>query len=339
MTPFFSIIIPVYNVAPYLRECLDSVLAQTFGDWEAICIDDGSTDDSGIILDEYAERDKRFKVVHQANAGVSEARNKGLDLARGTWGVFLDGDDMFSQNGLGEIASCANKFIKADLIFFELSRSLADYGDIRGESFLFILSAENSISLQREAWRIAYKRDLIERNQTGRPLRFQPFISTEDVLFAVSAESLSQQIAVSPAIVYYYRVRSGSVENRPPTLRYVHDWLIANRLVLDKLDEIRGFHSLKQCTLFKWMKPYLFYTHRFCIFKVKDCAASQEVCHYVELLRRMDKMCAYGLYEKTVIAILSIFPSIVIARCLVYYISRLRTFLGVRRFIRWFKYG
>ena len=60
MTPLFSIIIPVYNVAPYLRECLDSVLAQTFTDWEAICVDDGSTDGSGVILDEYAAKDKKL---------------------------------------------------------------------------------------------------------------------------------------------------------------------------------------------------------------------------------------------------------------------------------------
>lgn len=78
-TPFFSIIIPVYNVAPYLRECLDSVLAQTFTDWECLCVADGSTDDSGIILDEYAQKDPRFRVFHKKNGGVSAARNLALD--------------------------------------------------------------------------------------------------------------------------------------------------------------------------------------------------------------------------------------------------------------------
>lgn len=68
MKPFFSIIVPVYNVAPYLHECLDSVIAQTFTDWECLCVDDGSTDDSGAILDEYAQKDPRFRVFHQANA-------------------------------------------------------------------------------------------------------------------------------------------------------------------------------------------------------------------------------------------------------------------------------
>lgn len=88
-----SIIIPVYNVAPYLRECLDSVLAQTFTDWEAICVDDGSTDGSGAILDEYAVKDKRLKVYHQENKGVSEARQVGLDTASGMYIGFVDPDD------------------------------------------------------------------------------------------------------------------------------------------------------------------------------------------------------------------------------------------------------
>lgn len=96
----FSIIIPVYNVAPYLRECLDSVLAQTFTDWEAICIDDGSTDGSGAILDEYAAKDKRFRVIHQKNAGVGAARNLGIDTAGGEYVTFLDGDDAYDRSWL-----------------------------------------------------------------------------------------------------------------------------------------------------------------------------------------------------------------------------------------------
>ena len=93
MSTRFSIIIPVYNVAPYLRECLDSVLAQTFADWEAICVDDGSTDGSGAILDEYAAKDSRFRVIHQRNAGVSAARNEALKKAQGEYIAFVDADD------------------------------------------------------------------------------------------------------------------------------------------------------------------------------------------------------------------------------------------------------
>lgn len=95
MTPLFSIIIPVYNIAPYLKECLDSVLSQTFTDWEAVCVDDGSSDGSGAILDEYAARDSRFRIIHQPNAGVSAARNNGMFLAKGWYLTFCDADDMY----------------------------------------------------------------------------------------------------------------------------------------------------------------------------------------------------------------------------------------------------
>ena len=105
MSPRFSIIIPVYNVAPYLRECLDSLLAQTFADWEAVCVDDGSTDGGGAILDEYAARDARFRVFHQPNAGVSAARNFALDNTRGEWIGFLDADDSISSGWLAAAAA------------------------------------------------------------------------------------------------------------------------------------------------------------------------------------------------------------------------------------------
>ena len=99
----FSIIVPVYNVAPYLRECLDSVLAQTFTDWECLCVDDGSADESGSILDEYAQRDSRFLVFPKKNGGVSAARNLALDNAKGEWICFLDGDDVWDVTFLSEI--------------------------------------------------------------------------------------------------------------------------------------------------------------------------------------------------------------------------------------------
>ena len=116
MKPFFSIVVPVFNTAPYLRECLDSVLAQLFDNWECICVDDGSTDGSGTILDEYVARDNRFKVLHQANAGVSAARNAALDIARGEWLCFLDADDKVADYWLQNIAQGAKDHPEADWI-------------------------------------------------------------------------------------------------------------------------------------------------------------------------------------------------------------------------------
>ncbi len=98
--PYFSIIVPVYNVAPYLREALDSVLAQTFTDWECLCVDDGSTDGSGKVLDAYAKRDVRFKVFRKENSGVSSARNYALKKAQGKYLFFLDSDDCIAPECL-----------------------------------------------------------------------------------------------------------------------------------------------------------------------------------------------------------------------------------------------
>ena len=98
-----DIIIPVYNVEPYLRRCLDSMLAQTYTHWRAICVDDGSTDGSPAILDEYADKDSRFKVIHQENSGVSHARNVGLAVADAEYVMFVDSDDFIHPQTL-EIA-------------------------------------------------------------------------------------------------------------------------------------------------------------------------------------------------------------------------------------------
>ena len=91
--PSVSVIIPVYNIESYIEECIESVLAQTWQDYELILVDDGSTDGSGTILDRYGERDKRITVIHKENGGLSSARNAGLDAAIGKYIYFLDGDD------------------------------------------------------------------------------------------------------------------------------------------------------------------------------------------------------------------------------------------------------
>ncbi|MDR2409276.1 MAG: glycosyltransferase, partial [Bacteroidales bacterium] len=91
--PKVSIIIPVYNVEKYLAECLDSAIGQTLRDIEIICVDDGSTDHSPEILDEYVKKDSRITVLHQSNGGPSKARNTGIDIATGEYILFLDSDD------------------------------------------------------------------------------------------------------------------------------------------------------------------------------------------------------------------------------------------------------
>ncbi len=91
--PEISVIVPVYKVEKYLYRCIDSIIAQTFTDWECILVDDGSPDNCPAICDEYAKKDDRIKVIHKKNGGLSDARNAGLDIAKGEWITFIDSDD------------------------------------------------------------------------------------------------------------------------------------------------------------------------------------------------------------------------------------------------------
>lgn len=100
--PYLSIVVPVYNVEQYLSKCIDSILQQTFGDFELILINDGSTDKSGVLCDEYAKKDKRIRTIHQDNAGLSAARNTGIDVAAGEYITFVDSDDWIEPETYAE---------------------------------------------------------------------------------------------------------------------------------------------------------------------------------------------------------------------------------------------
>ncbi len=113
--PSISVIIPVYNVESYLPQCLDSLLAQSYSNFEMILVDDGSPDSSGKICDEYAAKDPRIKVIHQENQGVSTARNNGIDIATGKWITFVDSDDWVDTSFLENFQINKNTF--ADVVF------------------------------------------------------------------------------------------------------------------------------------------------------------------------------------------------------------------------------
>lgn len=115
MNPKISIIVPIYNVESYLRQCLDSILAQTFTNFELILIDDGSPDNCGSICDEYAGIDQRIRVIHKINGGVSSARNIGIELAKGEYIAFVDPDDVIERN-MYEVLVHYSKKHEADMV-------------------------------------------------------------------------------------------------------------------------------------------------------------------------------------------------------------------------------
>lgn len=209
MKPFFSIIVPVYNVAPYLRECLDSVLAQTCTDWECLCVNDGSTDESGAILDEYAQKDSRFRVFHKPNGGVSSARNLALNNAKGEWIGFLDGDDVWAEAWLQNFEYIINLYPQVDLVRFRfnttrqmLCEGVGDYKIFKGEDAQ--TWGWRTFTKGGWSWLNIIKRDLIM-------IRYpQKMWFMEDNLFMLSVAQQIRFAIQAECDGYYYRVREGS---------------------------------------------------------------------------------------------------------------------------------
>lgn len=227
----FSIIIPVYNVAPYLRECLDSVLAQTYTDWEAVCVDDGSTDGSGKILDEYAKNDSHIRVVHKANGGVSSARNRGLEEAKGEWILFLDGDDLWRPEVLATCAEMIKANPDAELVNFSRIRFPQDeepqWPELTGISQVRDLD-QGVIwdDLRYSFCTFAYRSDLVKST------RFPKYVVGEDLLFRAKALMNAKKIVTTEDVLFAYRTRIGSVSNSKLTwrkysdrMKYLVQWL------------------------------------------------------------------------------------------------------------------
>lgn len=207
----FSVIVPVYNASKYLRDSLNSMLDQSFQDWECICVDDGSTDESLAILKEYASKDERFKIIHQSNAGVSEARNIALDAAVGEWILFLDSDDAYAVNALSIIDKVISAF-KLDLLMFDY-RSVQSVGDFFAETScpqnydLFragdAKEAYKSIALLF-AWNMCYRSSLIKN------MRFEPLTVGEDALFGFVAFTRARHFSKIGSVLYQYRQHTDS---------------------------------------------------------------------------------------------------------------------------------
>ena len=202
-----SIVVPVYNVANYLHRCVDSLLAQTFQDYEILLIDEGSVDGSGQICDEYARLDCRIKAVHKSNGGVSSARNEGLKRASGKWIVFVDSDDYVSSDYLlnfGFDKLTADIYLQGYKI--ELGDKILDkrFYSIQKNGFYSInqlLLEGESNNLLNSPWCKMFDINIIKKYD----VRFDTNISYgEDHLFVLEYLSYVQTVAVSPAMSYNY---------------------------------------------------------------------------------------------------------------------------------------
>ena len=221
-SPTISVIIPVYNVEPYLEECLQSVAAQTFRDFEAIVVDDGSTDGSGAIAEKFAAQDARFQVVHQQNKGISATRNTGLDLAKAEFVVFVDSDDrckpaMFetllnaAQRDGADMAMCnyarlqGGKAVNVRVFSPSIPPVLDEYGYWQVDDMGLV----NCV-----LWNKIYRRSLFDG------IRFKEGRCHEDLEVEHRIVSRCSKISVVKDRLYEYRQREGSITTLPQTGRF-----------------------------------------------------------------------------------------------------------------------
>lgn len=211
-TPKISIIVPIYNVAHILPRCLDSIIHQTYSDFELLLINDGSTDQSGIICDDYAKKDNRIRTFHKQNTGVSATRNIGIQNAKGEWICFIDSDDVIEPNYLQTFITLLSKY-NADL--YTTSCKII----YKGQCSLYILEEKifdqtniyKAIIYLRQyglfgvPWNKLFKTSIIKNYH----LHFDETISSyEDEIFVLQYLIHSKNICTSPEDTYIYYVNN-----------------------------------------------------------------------------------------------------------------------------------
>lgn len=210
-----SVIVPAYNVGEYLEQCLQSIASQSYARLEVIVVDDGSTDGSGRIADEWAERDKRFRVIHQLNGGPSAARNAGLDAATGCYIVFVDSDDLiapqFVELMLAFIQSSGAQVALCGWHSFSDAGKIPPPGSVPRHTFLYdAVAATDHILYQRKGlthspWGRIFEADVLQG------VRFPEGMVYEDMAVLLPTMQRVRTLAYTPQRLYYYRKRSGSI--------------------------------------------------------------------------------------------------------------------------------
>ncbi len=212
--PKISIVVPVYNVEKYLADCLESLLKQSFSDFEIVAVDDGSSDTSGAILDAFAKKDSRVVPIHKKNAGVAAARNTALDAVRGEWIYFIDSDDMISEDYLAGLYAIGAK-TDCDVV---AARNICYYwGENNSKNYNVVCRGERVVDITADVvakrisqvvvWNKIFRRSFIEKHQ----IRFPEGVLYEDNYFYYVALANIKQLPLSDDGVYFYRQRSGSI--------------------------------------------------------------------------------------------------------------------------------
>ena len=220
MRPMVSIVVPIYNAENYLRRCVDSILNQEYTDYELLLVNDGSTDASGDICEEYGDRDPRVIVIQKENTGVSDSRNRALDRARGKYLQFLDSDDWITPDATRLFVRAAEEY-GCDMVISDFYRvvgeRLSTKGDIEEEG---VLTREEFAAHMMEnpadfyygvLWNKLYRRDIVEEHN----LRMDTDINwCEDFMFNLEYIRYAKVFYALHAPIYYYVKRKGSLASQ-----------------------------------------------------------------------------------------------------------------------------
>jgi len=246
-TPLVSIIIPVYNVEKYLKECLDSVLNQSYANLEIICVDDGSTDSSPQILDEYAGKDERIQVISKENGGLSSARNTGLSATKGEYIYYLDSDDLITKNAI-EVCVEVSEREQLDLLLFdgtafyeneELEKIKSSYKNyyIRKNKYEGVLSGSELFSymFKRDDYKTSAciqfsKKTFLINND----IKFIEGIVFEDNVYTLRLMLLSERAMHMAEQLFSRRVREDSIMMSGINAKEVYSlYFVLKHLILD----------------------------------------------------------------------------------------------------------
>lgn len=217
MNKLVSVIVPVYNVEQYLEQCINSILGQTYKNLEIILVDDGSTDKSGIMCEQYALADNRVVVIHKENGGLSDARNVGMAIAKGDYIGFVDSDDyihcdmykvltdLLEQNNADiAIANwCGFNDKEGEKIYEERTGNILTFEDL--ETLEFLIYGKNEYKISLSVWDRLYRREIIEE------FRFPKGMCYEDVVWSTKVFYKAQKSVYIDRNLYYYRRRDSGI--------------------------------------------------------------------------------------------------------------------------------
>lgn len=291
----FSVIIPIYKVEQYLRQCIDSVLAQTYTDFEIILVDDGSPDGCPAICDEYADKDSRIKVIHKPNGGLSDARNAGLDAAKGEYVIFLDSDDYYRNNDFLESIAAATDGGSKDAVFFQrtvffdgidrpdmhLPSYNLEWNKLSTGELLLQLAAHDR--MDASACMKASKRQILQQNE----LYFRKGMFCEDIEWFSRYILYINSVALVNKPDYYYRKRAGSItatlkEKNVRDLFYTiqtHTNRIRNLAIdINKKRAILSYHAYQFCIVLGLTSNILTGIARRTV--LKECGSYKWLCDY-----------------------------------------------------------